>query len=76
VRSAWSFDSSRCNGLLTVHQFLRDRLKEEPNVEALIYDHRSGEAADFIAITSEPEGRIKVSLYHCKGQAETQVEEG
>jgi hypothetical protein len=61
------FDNTRANGLLTVHEFLRGRLQGTQNVEALIYDHRSGEAADFIAITREPDDKLKVSLYHCKG---------
>jgi hypothetical protein len=54
-------------GALTVHQFLERRLQQQNNILALIYDHRSGEAADFIAITREAAERVRVSLYHCKG---------
>ncbi len=61
------FDTAKANGCLTVHQFLCNRLQMQPNLEALIYDHRSGEAADYIALTREGDNTIKVSLYHCKG---------
>lgn len=60
------FGEERDDGLLTVHEFMRRRLQGEPNVIALIYDHRSGEAADFISINRLADGRIRVSLYHCK----------
>ncbi len=52
---------------VTVHRHLENRLMGLQGLEVLVYDHRSGEAADFIAITSEPENCFKVSLYHCKG---------
>lgn len=61
------FDISKANGLLTVHQFLQARLLASPDLEVLVYDHRSGEAADYIAITRSAHDRFKVSLYHCKG---------
>ena len=54
-------------GRVTVHHHLEGRLQGQAGLEALIYDHRTGEAADFIAITREPEDRFRVSLYHCKG---------
>lgn len=60
------FDSADA-GRVTVHRRLEERLQGQANLEALLYDHRTGEAADFIAITREPEDRFKVSLYHCKG---------
>ncbi|MBB3065347.1 DEAD/DEAH box helicase [Limibacillus halophilus] len=61
------FETKNANGRPTVHEFLANRLRDQPNTEALIYDHRSGEAADFIAITLEADNRVVVSLYHCKG---------
>jgi hypothetical protein len=54
-------------GALTVHQFLERKLQQQNNILALIYDHRSGEAADFIAVTREAAERVRISLYHCKG---------
>ncbi len=61
------YETEDAGGLLTVHQALHQRLKGDSKIEVLVYDHRSGEAADFIALTREPGDRIKVSLYHCKG---------
>jgi hypothetical protein len=64
---AIEFEADKAGGLLTVHQHLQNRLANEPNLEALVYDHRSGEAADFIAVTKDDVGHCTVSLYHCKG---------
>jgi hypothetical protein len=61
------YETQNSGALLTVHQFLAARLRAEPSLEVLVYDHRSGEAADFIAITREAGDRFRVSLYHCKG---------
>jgi hypothetical protein len=60
------FDQLKARGLNTVHKHLQIFLLRQPNMEVMIYDHRSGEAADFIGVTSEG-GAVKVSLYHCKG---------
>ena len=57
----------RNDGLLSVHQHLENHLRDAPGLEVLIYDHRSGEAADYIALTRDGEDRFKVALYHCKG---------
>lgn len=51
----------------TVHKHLGNHLLTTNGLEVLIYDHRTGEAADYIAVTSEGGGGFKVSLYHCKG---------
>jgi hypothetical protein len=61
------FEEHKAGGRRTVHQHLGARLEADPNLEVLVYDHRSGEAADFIAITSNGDDRFRVSLYHCKG---------
>lgn len=53
--------------LVTVHDFLSNRLQQQDGIVALIYDHRSGEAADFIALTRSGEEGLRISLYHCKG---------
>ena len=54
------------NGQLqSIHDFLKTRLNRD-NYSAVIYDHRSGEIADFITF-SETDERIELELYHCKG---------
>ncbi|WP_186056791.1 DEAD/DEAH box helicase [Burkholderia gladioli] len=60
------FDSADVNRM-TVHRHLEGLLRQKEGLEVLVYDHRTGEAADFIAITRGPDGRFCVSLYHCKG---------
>ncbi len=57
----------RDDGLLSVHQHLENHLRDAPGLEVLIYDHRSGEAADYIALIRDGEDRFRVALYHCKG---------
>lgn len=54
-------------GRLTVQEHLERHLLALPNLVALFYDHRTGEAADYIAVTSAPTGEVDVALYHCKG---------
>lgn len=61
------FETAKAGGLMTVQQHLGERLRVQENLEVLVYDHRSGEAADFIAVTREENDRFRVSLYHCKG---------
>lgn len=60
------FDSADPNRM-TVQRHLQDELLQKDGLEVLVYDHRTGEAADFIAITREGDDRYLVSLYHCKG---------
>lgn len=54
-------------GRMTVQRFLQDHLLGLPGNSFVIYDHRSGEAADFIVARAMPANRLSVSLYHCKG---------
>lgn len=54
-------------GLVSVHEHLRARLVGNAAVEIVVYDHRSGEAADFIVVGESDEGMVRISLYHCKG---------
>ena len=54
-------------GRLTVQERLEQHLLGLPNVVSLFYDHRTGEAADYVAVTRSDEGEIEVALYHCKG---------
>lgn len=61
------FDVDAAGEQTTVHTFLSQRLQRQDNIVALIYDHRSGEAADYICLTRPAQDRLRVSLYHCKG---------
>jgi hypothetical protein len=54
-------------GKATVQEHLEAHLLAKPDLVALFYDHRSGEAADFIAVTAKQNGDVEVALYHCKG---------
>lgn len=57
----------RLAGQTTVQEHLERYLLQAPGLTALFYDHRSGEAADYIAITASPQGEVEIALYHCKG---------
>ena len=52
---------------LTVQHFLQNQLVGAPGNAFIVYDHRSGEAADFIVGQELPGNRLGISLYHCKG---------
>lgn len=54
-------------GKATVQEHLKQHLLTLPDVQAIFYDHRTGEAADYICVTSNDNGEVNVSLYHCKG---------
>lgn len=54
-------------GLATVQEHLAQHLLNLPNVQAIFYDHRTGEAADYICITRDARGEVSVDFYHCKG---------
>jgi hypothetical protein len=56
---------SKGSAKLTVHDFLRSFLDRDDH-EVVIYDHRVGEAADFITLSREGD-RVVITLYHCKG---------
>lgn len=57
----------RLAGQTTVQEHLEQHLLQVPGLVSLFYDHRSGEAADYIAVTASPQGEIEIALYHCKG---------
>lgn len=61
------FGPLRDDGQLTVHEWLERHLVATPGLVALLYDHRSGEAADYVAIVRNADGTVIVRLYHCKG---------
>lgn len=54
-------------GRLTVQRFLQNHLTRLPDNKFVVYDHRSGEAADFVVGRTMPGNRLHISLYHCKG---------
>ncbi|WP_296258872.1 MULTISPECIES: DEAD/DEAH box helicase [unclassified Pseudomonas] len=54
-------------GRATVQERLQQHLLTLPNVQAIFYDHRTGEAADYVCVTRGDDGEVDVSLYHCKG---------
>ena len=53
-------------GKATVQEHLEAHLLALPDLSALFYDHRSGEAADYIAVTVM-DGFVDIALYHCNG---------
>ncbi len=57
----------RLAGQATVQEHLERYLLQTSGLFALFYDHRSGEAADYIAVTASPQGEVEIALYHCKG---------
>ncbi len=59
------FDEEKTNGKMTVHEFLENHILQSDGLEALVYDHRSGEAADYISLTRDNDDFV-FSLYHCK----------
>ncbi|MDF3101850.1 MULTISPECIES: hypothetical protein [Burkholderia] len=54
-------------GRATVQEHLERHLLDQVDVIALFYDHRSGEAADYIAVSVGQHADVKITLYHCKG---------
>lgn len=54
-------------GMTTVQEHLEQHLLQAGGLVSLFYDHRSGEAADYIAVTANPQGEVEIGLYHCKG---------
>lgn len=51
----------------TVHKFLRDKLVGDGANQIVLYDHRSGELADYVAISVGTSKQVTLHLYHCKG---------
>lgn len=50
--------------MLSIHEHL-ERLLNNDEHEVVVYDHRSGEVADFLTFTDEDDAII-IRLYHCK----------
>jgi hypothetical protein len=57
----------RLAGQTTVQEHLEQYLLQVSGLTSLFYDHRSGEAADYIAVTVSLQGEVEIALYHCKG---------
>jgi hypothetical protein len=55
------------NRQLTVQERLQQYLISDNELACLFFDHRTGEAADYVAVFVRPNGVIDVALYHCKG---------
>ncbi|MFM0061470.1 hypothetical protein PQR64_38345 [Paraburkholderia phytofirmans] len=58
---------ARLAGRATVQEHLEQHLLGRVDVVALFYDHRSGEAADYIAVGAGQQREVEIALYHCKG---------
>lgn len=54
------------DGKYTVQEFLEASLKSKEGVILLFYDHRAGEAADYVSVVDQKNGKLLISLYHCK----------
>lgn len=50
---------------LTIQDALRKHLEHDPNLTHIVFDHGTGEIADYITFKAEG-SFIKVGLYHCK----------
>ena len=61
----------RLAGQTTVQEHLEQHLLQTAGLVSLFYDHRSGEAADYIAVTVSPQDEVEIALYHCKGAGGT-----
>jgi hypothetical protein len=49
----------------SIHEWLSGELLQT-DASIVFYDHRPGECADFLTVTAEEGGPIRVALYHCK----------
>jgi superfamily II DNA or RNA helicase len=63
-------DKTANGGKNSIHETLATKLTSEGN-DVVIYDHGSGEIADFITL-KEFHDRIEVNLYHIKGSSGTE----
>ena len=65
ITAEFPTDMRNLDGRLTIHEFLESHL-DEPETPILVYDHRAGEIADFVAFAETP-SEVTVRFYHCKG---------
>jgi hypothetical protein len=77
IQSAIAFDWTGCDievevgaaapGRRTVQAHLQAHLETLPSLEFILFDHRSGEAADFVVGQTAADGGLRITLIHCKG---------
>lgn len=60
----WKETDTPQAGQLSIHQYLEHSLTAQANA-LILYDHRSGEVADFLVLT-ETVNEVTLDLYHCK----------
>jgi superfamily II DNA or RNA helicase len=51
---------------LTVHKYLEAKLLADTSNQVVVYDHRSGELADYIAVSVTDANKAIIRLFHCK----------
>jgi hypothetical protein len=61
------YEQQKAGELKTVHKKLEEFILDSEHLVALVYDHRTGEAADYISFLSVPDGELRIGFYHCKG---------
>ncbi len=68
ITREFSSEEDEDDGLVSIHEFLADYLAVS-DCSVVIYDHRTGEVADFVAFC-ETDTYISVRLYHAKKSSE------
>lgn len=58
-----------CKPYQSIHAWLHARLANGA-AGIVLYDHRAGECADFLAVGTDVNGRPTIDLYHCKASGE------
>jgi superfamily II DNA or RNA helicase len=51
---------------ISIHEWLRNYLLAQ-DFDVVLYDHGTGECADFLTLKVAVDGEIDIGLYHCKG---------
>ena len=64
------FTANASSGTVSIQDTLRNILQNDSNNKYILYDHGSGEMADYIAI-QEDENRLIIRLYHVKKHSST-----
>jgi superfamily II DNA or RNA helicase len=63
TRCEFDLDDAR---RMTVHKYVEAQLVADASNEVILYDHRSGELADYVAIARSDDGKAIIRLFHCK----------
>ncbi|MBN1469164.1 MAG: DEAD/DEAH box helicase family protein [Fusobacteriaceae bacterium] len=64
------FGDSKIDGKISLHDSIKKLLLDDPEFDYIIYDHSSGEIADFITFNVKSD-KILVCLYHVKAMKST-----